>query len=300
MLAAQLMMEEDAMAAEILNDALESRSKNTKKYFTPKQEEFVKWAEAKGYMPPETVTENKVAMFIKERVLGRAYKKNASKIIGKPSVDQYITALTSLWKIQKQQRIKSHATPRGLLVQELRKSLSHKTLETRKETYFDRGLLYQHLMTNEMRRNKKQVADYFWKNGSGTAIGAFRGMGTRVGYLLSAQGLCRGENVRDLELPEFFCIEMDDEGPAHCLSFVIIKVRGKTNQYGKPLFSGYYQHADFTRCSISAMAFCLFLWYHICNEPFSSFCIPQDCYDISMFCTHWGIIKKHLVPVHML
>ena len=57
MLAAQLRIAEDAIAAEILNDALENRPKNIKKCFTPKQEEFVKWAEAKGYMPPETVTE---------------------------------------------------------------------------------------------------------------------------------------------------------------------------------------------------------------------------------------------------
>jgi hypothetical protein len=292
MLAAQLRMAEDAIADEILNDALENRPKNTKKCFTPKQEEFVKWAEAKGYMPPETVTENKVVMFIKERVLGRAYKKNASKIIGKSSVDQYITALTSLWKIQRQQRINSHPTPRGVLVQALRKDLSRKTHETRKQTYFDRGLLYQHLMTNEMRRNRKQVADYFWKNGSGTAIGAFRGMRNRVGYLLSEQGLCRGENIRDLELPDFFCVEMDNEGPTDCMSMVIIKGRGKTNQYGKPLFSGFYRHADVTLCSVSAVAFYFFLRYHICNEPFPSFCKPQDWYDISMFCTHWGNNKK--------
>ena len=43
MLAAQLKMAEDTITAEILNDALENRPKNTKKCFTPKQEEFVRF-----------------------------------------------------------------------------------------------------------------------------------------------------------------------------------------------------------------------------------------------------------------
>ena len=53
---------------------------------------------------------------------------------------------------------------------------------------------------------------------------------------MSEQGLLRGENVRDLELPDFFSKEMDDEGPSQCIAMVIIKGRGKTNRYGKPFF----------------------------------------------------------------
>jgi hypothetical protein len=67
---------------------------------------------------------------------------------------------------------------------------------------------------------------------------AFCGLRNRLGYLLSEQGLIRGENVRDLELPDFFSVIFENKGPTECNAMVIIKGRGKTNQYGKPLFLG--------------------------------------------------------------
>ena len=197
MIAAQLRQAEEEAANEILNDSLQCRPKSTKKCFVRKQQEFIQWATEKQYMPPETVTEAKVLLFLKERVLGRANRNDETKTVGKPTVDQYISALTSLWKLQRSQRINSHPTPRGDLVQRVQKNIERKTFDHRKQTYFDRGLLYQHLLTNEMRRNRKLVADYFWNNGNRLILSAFRGMRNRVGWLLSEQGLCRGENIRD-------------------------------------------------------------------------------------------------------
>ncbi len=144
-------------------------------------------------------------------------------------MDQYITALTSLWKIQREMRVNSHPTPRGVAVLHIQKGEGLKTFDTQRETYYDRGLLYQHLLTNEMRRNRKLVADYFWSCGRKTTLSALRGMRNRVGYLMSEQGLCRGENIRDVQLPDFFCVEMENEGPTQCLSMVIVKGRGKCN-----------------------------------------------------------------------
>jgi hypothetical protein len=96
---------------------------------------------------------------------------------------------------------------------------------------YDCGLLYQHLLTNEKKKNCRLIADYFWCYGDGSIALGFKGLRNRVGYLMSEQGLLRGENVRDLELPDFFSKEMDDEGPSQCIAMVIIKEHGKTNQY---------------------------------------------------------------------
>ena len=52
-----------------------------------------------------------------------------------------------------------------------------------------------------------------------------------------------------------------------CTAMVILKGRGKTNQYGKPLFSGYFRHVDVKLCAVSAAAFFLFHRYHIMDEP---------------------------------
>jgi hypothetical protein len=79
---------------------------------------------------------------------------------------------------------------------------------------------------------------------------------------------------------------MEEEGPTDCTAMVILKGRGKTNQYSKPCFSGYYRHSDVTLCSVSCIAFYLFLRYHILEEPFPDFSTSPGWYDISMFCSY--------------
>jgi hypothetical protein len=68
----------------------------------------------------------------------------------------------------------------------------------------DRGRLYQHLMSSKMKKNRLLIANYFWTYGEDSAFNASKGLCNRLGYLLSEQGQIRGENVRDLELPDFF------------------------------------------------------------------------------------------------
>jgi hypothetical protein len=137
-----------------------------------------------------------------------------------------------------------------------------------------------------MMKNRKRVAEYFWNHGRSHSFAAFKSLRNRAGYLLSENGLLRGENVWDLQLPDFFSVEMEEEGPTDCTAMVILKGRGKTNQYSKPCFSGYYCHSDVTLCSVSCIAFYLFLRYHILEEPFPDFSTSPGWYDISMFCSY--------------
>jgi hypothetical protein len=128
------------------------------------------------------------------------------------------------------------------------------------------------------------MSEYFWSYGGDSTMNAFKGLRNRLAYLLSEQGLVRGENIRDLELPDFFSVEYDDEGPSICTAMVILKGQGKTNQFGKPFFSGYYCHTNVQFCAVSTTAFFLFYRYHVMNEQFPDFSIPQRWYDIVMFC----------------
>ena len=263
-LAAQLGVEEENVRNIIMQRCLDSRPKNTKKAFVKKQQEFVHWAKMKGYSPPETVYEEKLLCFLNEAVLGRESRNkkrsdSQPKRIGKATIVQYVTAITSLWKFQREQKINNHASPRGDLVKYFLYELSRNTYDERKKSYFDRGQLYQHLLTNEMKKNRKRIAEYFWNCGKKNSFVAFKSLRNRAGYLLSEYGLLRGENVRDLQLPDFFCVEMEEEGPTDCNAMVILKGRGKRNQYGKALFSGYYRHSDVALCSVSCIAFYLFL-----------------------------------------
>jgi hypothetical protein len=104
----------------------------------------------------------------------------------------------------------SNPTPRGVLVHAIQKRIDSETNKVRKETYFDRGRLYQHLMSSKMKKNRLLIANYFWMYSEDSAFNAFIGLRNRLGYLLSEQGLIRGESVRVLELPVFFCVNYHD------------------------------------------------------------------------------------------
>jgi hypothetical protein len=97
--------------------------------------------------------------------------------------------------------VNNHPTPRGVLVQSIQKKSDAETFKVRKEMYFDRGRLYQHLMSSEVKKNRLLMSEYFWSYGGDSTMNAFKGLCNRLAYLLSEQGLVRGENIRDLEHP---------------------------------------------------------------------------------------------------
>jgi hypothetical protein len=153
-LSEQLNYAEQRNKESIFSKALASRPKSTKNAFDKKQDEFVQWSVSKGYSPPDLVTENKVALFLEEQVLYHQKRKSrdGNKKIGKSTINQYISALTSLWKYQVANNVNNHPTPRGVLVQSIQKRVDAETFKVRKEMYFDRGRLYQHLMSSEVKR----------------------------------------------------------------------------------------------------------------------------------------------------
>jgi len=143
--------------------------------------------------------------------------RDGNKKIGKSTINQYISALTSLWKYQVANNVNNHPTPRGVLDQSIQKRVDAETFKVHTETYFDRGRLYQHLMSSEVKKNRLLMSEYFWSYGSDSTMNAFKGLCNQLAYLLSEQGLVRGENIRDLELPDFFSVEYDDIARAEFL-----------------------------------------------------------------------------------
>ncbi len=107
------------------------------------------------------------------------------------------------------------------------REIDQKTHERRRKDYYDRGHLYQHLLTNEMKRNRKLIADYFWDHGKGNHHIAFKSLRNRVGFLLAENGLLRGENICDLQLPDFFCIEMEGEGPSDAMLWLLLRIEAR-------------------------------------------------------------------------
>ena len=144
-------------------------------------------------------TKDKVVLFLSTTVVGRPSQKNALKTVGKATVDQYVTALTDLWKMQSGAKLNNHPTPREPSVCAIQKQMGRTTDTRRRESYEDRGRMYQHLLNKEMGEDRKKVSEYFWN-----AKIPYTGLRNRMGYLLCEQRLLRGETVRDAEIPDFF------------------------------------------------------------------------------------------------
>jgi hypothetical protein len=117
--------------ASIFLKVLTARPKSTKNTFDQKQDEFVQWAVVKVYSPPELVTENKAALFLEEQVLYIQNHKSldGNKRIGKSTINQYISALMSLWRYQVANNVNAHPTPRGVLAQSIQQWVDAETFK---------------------------------------------------------------------------------------------------------------------------------------------------------------------------
>ena len=96
-----------ANAQHILTMIRASRPKNTALVYQPKQEEFKQFCARKGYCDGETVTEEKLLLFLVEEVTNRPLKIKSRKVgsdipqestcLSWRSVRIYTTAITDLY-----------------------------------------------------------------------------------------------------------------------------------------------------------------------------------------------------------
>lgn len=77
-------------------------------------------------------------------------------------------------------------------------------------------------------------------------------------YLLSHYGMLRGHNVRDIELPDMWTMELEEEGHSPCFPLVVTLLNGKTNHDGRLELAGMMRNKDYKRCVLGALAMYLF------------------------------------------
>ncbi|KAE8209791.1 hypothetical protein CF326_g10073 [Tilletia indica] len=134
-----------------LNKATEIRPHNTNRNYQPKQDEFKKWCEEKGWdeMSRYQVTSQKLHLFLEERVISRAPKRakkskndkgDAPKTLAESTVRLYVAAIIDLYTQQRAKGVNSSLHPRAGPVAIL---LNTRKLEERvrkKREYVDRGI----------------------------------------------------------------------------------------------------------------------------------------------------------------
>jgi hypothetical protein len=126
-------------ARNILSTIHMARPYNTTKEYKPKQVEFTQFCEHKQYQDRDTVTEDKLLLFLQECVVNRPLRTKSRMADGSiaqgdsrlawRSVRGYVTAVTDLYRTQKALGMNSYPTPREDNVREFIKSLQRRDIE---------------------------------------------------------------------------------------------------------------------------------------------------------------------------
>src|SRR5208282_4141691 len=107
------------------------------------------FCERKQYCDSDTVTEDKLLLFLVEEVTARPLRAKSCKVsndvlqdqtrLSWRSVRSYVTAVTDLYREQKAMGMNSHLTPREDNVREYLKSLQRRDAQREKEQFADKG-----------------------------------------------------------------------------------------------------------------------------------------------------------------
>jgi len=267
---AHLQVEIDSSVLQTVATTLQNRPKNTKRKYDLYQAEFLRWCDDKGFSDQGTVTSGKLHLFLSDKVVGRASKKNAKHVIGYSTVCGYANAIVDLYNQQSNLRMNSHPHPRDASVKQLMRNVQKDTTDTRRKNYVDRGigsLLDGYQSTEQFTAISMQFM----------TLNDTRG---RACFLLSHYGLLRGENIRDLELADMLSQVLDGEGFSESIALVLLIQHGKTNQFGKLQHVGYMRNKEVKTCPIGATALYLFERFHVDNEIFPDMRASEHWYDI--------------------
>lgn len=75
--------------------------------------EFQEFCRVKGFNDEDAVSEQKILLFLVERVEGRERRGKSKKIISAQTVSQYVSALVDLYCQQSQMGTNTNPHPRG-------------------------------------------------------------------------------------------------------------------------------------------------------------------------------------------
>lgn len=276
-----------ANAQNILTMIKAARPKNTSSAYEPKQEEFRRFCQRKQYQDGETVTEDKLLLFLVEEVVDRPLRSRSRKADGDVplsatrlawrSVRTYVTAITDLYRSQRALGMNTHPSPREDNAREYIKSLQRRDAERQKTNYADKGR--DTLLDGYSEDDLKRIAGELWGHTGQSAECHFR---TLADMLLGHYMLTRGGDRRSLEISDLFTFEFAGEGPTRCMPLIITTRAGKQNQHGRLETAGALRSRDPLICVLGAVAFYLLLRWDLTDEPFPSLKSRAQWYDIRL------------------
>ena len=276
-----------ANAQHILTMIQDTRPRNTSVAYEPKQKEFKDFCARKQYQDGETVTEDKLLLFLVDEVAARPLRAKSHKVakdtpqtstrLAWRSVRSYITAITDLYRSQKALGMNNHPSPREDNVRDYLKSLQRRDAQQDKAHYADKGR--DTLLDGYSEREFEQVCHELWAH-SATAPECH--LRTLVDLLLGHYMLTRGGDRRAAEISDLFTFEFEEEGPTRCMPLIFTTRAGKQNQHGRLETAGALRNKLPITCMLSGLAFYLLFRWDLTEEVFPDFSRPAAWYDIRL------------------
>jgi hypothetical protein len=274
-----------ANAQTILTMIQDIRPKNTTAAYAPKQREFAAFCAQKQYHDADTVTEDKLLLFLVEEVADRPLRAKSRKAASDTprtatrlawrSVRSYITAITDLYRAQKALGMNVHPSPREDNVRDYLKSLQRRDAQQDKANYADKGR--DTLLDGYTEQEFERVCHELWAhNGTSTECH----LRTLVDLLLGHYMLTRGGDRRAAEISDLFTFEFEEEGPTRCIPLIFTTRAGKQNQHGRLETAGALRNKKPVICMLSGLAFYLLYRWDLSGEPFPNFSQRSAWYDI--------------------
>jgi hypothetical protein len=286
-------------ALQIVEETRAARPQNTVRNYAPKQLEFKAWCEQRQFSDRDTVTEQKLLLFLKEKVVDRPLRHKSHKaadevlasnrLLAWRSVRGYVTAITDHYRMQKARGMNSHSSPRVDTIREYLKTLQRRDTQRERDQFADKGR--DTLLDGYSEDEFHAVCHKLWLQGSSSPECYFR---TLVDILLGHYMLTRGGDRRSAELSDLFTFEFKEEGPTPCFPLIFTARESKQNQHGRLETIGALRNKNPIICVLSGLAFYLLYRWDLTDEPFPDFTARSLWYRIHLMKAAQGDREKEI------
>ncbi|KAF1805188.1 hypothetical protein FB192DRAFT_1298445, partial [Mucor lusitanicus] len=154
-------------------------------------------------------------------------REKTPRKVASSTIDQYVAAITDLYRSQVKRKINANSHPR-LLVQDLIFVQKEKDCQTKRENFEDRGvgtLADSYTTMDQVAKVIKYYMDQDRSHGSN--------LRASTGFLFSHYFLLRSQSIVLVELTYILTVKLENEGISpeiECPALVLILRRGKTNK----------------------------------------------------------------------
>jgi hypothetical protein len=222
-----------------------------------------------GFENGDLVTENKAVHYMDQVIIkqGNPRKRmpdGSNAPYSFETVSMFVKSIRDLFEHQVEQQTNQRSNcPRGEVMKKLLTGYRLGEASRKRAMYVDR---HQNTLNDGYQKDQLQeIADYFLKNDT------LHDLRNRADFLLLYGMLGRSQSTRMAQLPDFFSLEVPDEGPTQCDVLVMIMNVGKTNQYGKLEYGAVMRNKDVRKCALGGLALYLFSRFHVEGEEFPVF-----------------------------